>query len=283
MVARSADHAVTIVSAEPFYRHVAGSKAADVVARDAEAYWRQRERYVEEVRGLFAGASPEIAVVFRRQADYAPSLYQQKVRGTRYHRRFEVFRREFWHHFAYLGQARIWARHFDRLTALRFEDIVAGGAPAAGFGRGLGLDLSGPRATETRNISLPPDAVLAKRALNAGPLDDVAVGRVMQALLAGRMRPRLEGRRSLYRSPREMRAFQAGFVADNAALQRAFFPGLPQDAPLFSDAVPQDCVYGDRLDREVARELGRLGGRFAGGSPFWTAQAERLGRLLGAR
>src|SRR5918995_1398619 len=60
----SAQHAkLTRADAEPFYRHVTYLRPNEVPG-DAETYWRQREQYVEHVRALFAGASPEIAVVF---------------------------------------------------------------------------------------------------------------------------------------------------------------------------------------------------------------------------
>jgi hypothetical protein len=256
VVARSADHEATIISAEPFYRHVTYLRPNEVPG-DAETYWRQREQYVEHVRALFAGASPEIVVVFRRQADYALSLYQQKIRGTRYQKNFATFRRQFWYHFDYLHQARVWARHFDRLAPLRFEDLVAERDPVGRFARHLGLDFSGAQVVDEQNISLPPDAVVIKRALNGSQLDAAAIEAAMQILMTGPLKGRIRspGQRSLYRNRKEMLAFQKTFSEDNAALKREFFRDLPQEGPLFPDTFPRDCAFGDRLDPVLLHDM----------------------------
>lgn len=256
---RSRDYDATIISAEPFYRHIV-YPARNAIPADHDLYWRQRDRYITRVRQLFGDRPAEIVVVFRRQADYAHSLYQEQVKVTRYRKGFAAFRREFWYHFDYLRQARAWARQFDGLAPLRFEDLVAGRDPIGRFAAHLGLDLSGPNPVDQQNVSLPPDVVAIKRILNATQLDGDEIDEDVEALLSGPLGSKLSrhGARSLYQSRDEMLAFQASFAEANATLLREFFPGLPADAPIFDDRFPHDCAYGDRIDPALMHEMIKL-------------------------
>jgi hypothetical protein len=248
VLARVPDQEATILSAEPFYRHVAYERPG-VVPDEPEAYWPLRRAYVENVRALLAPHPAEIVVVFRRQADYAHSLYQEQVKTTRYREDFRAFRRQFWYHFDYLGQARAWAEAFGGLTALRFEDLVAGDGPVRNLGARLGLDLSGPEAVVQQNVSLHPDAVVLKRLLHATKIDKDVLRAQIEAVVGGPLSRRVRKfkNRSLYADAADLAAFQAGFAADNAELARAFFPELPAGAPLFSPDFPGNLRFGDAL------------------------------------
>lgn len=247
VVARVPDQDATILSAEPFYRHIAYAKGRAVPA-DPERYWPLRAAYIARVRALFEGHAAEVVVVFRRQADYAHSLYQEQVKTTRYREDFRAFRRQFWYHFDYLGQARAWADGFGGLKPLRFEDLVAGGDPVANFGAHLGLDLGGPETVAQQNVALHPDAVVLKRLLHATKADKDAIREDIEAVLNGPLSRRIRKfrNRSLYADEADLKSFQAGFEAANAALGRAFFPDLP-DGPLFRPDFPDNLRFGDAL------------------------------------
>jgi hypothetical protein len=248
VAARARDHDATILSGEPFYRHIAYHQPGRI-PQDPETYWLLREAYVAEVREAFGDVPAEIAVVFRRQVDYAPSLYQEQIKVTRYTRDFAAFRREFWYHFDYLGQARLWARAFGILRPMRFEDLIAGGDPVAAFGSLLGLDLSGPETVAQQNVSMHPDAVVLKRLLHATKIDKDVLRGDIEAMLDGPLRARIRKfrNRSLYEDAEDMKAFHRGFCRDNDYLGREFFPGFTPGSQLFSDALDTDLRFGDKL------------------------------------
>jgi hypothetical protein len=135
---RSQNFETTVISAEPFYRHVESETSPRQLSHSN--YWKCRNLYIERIADLIGAA--EIAVVFRRQADYAESLYQEQVKVTHYIHTFEIFLRRFWFHFDYLKQAKAWSRHFSTLRAFRFDDLVAEADPAGTFLSGLGIDAS---------------------------------------------------------------------------------------------------------------------------------------------
>jgi hypothetical protein len=245
---RVRDHDATIISGEPFYRHVAQDGIKQPYTR--ETYWPLRHAFIAQVREVFGDIPAEIAVVFRRQVDYAPSLYQEQVKITRYSKDFATFRQEFWYHFDYLGQARAWAHAFDALRPMRFEDVIAEGDPAKTFGRMLGLDLTGPGKVVPQNVSMHPDAVVLKRTLHAINIKKDVLRADIEAILDGPLRTEIPkiGNRSLYANAEDMAAFHQNFRPDNLLLGREFFSRSAQDGDLFSNDLRTDLHFGDRLD-----------------------------------
>jgi hypothetical protein len=259
---RARDHETTLISAEPFYRHFEGE--AGNVPRKRQDYWVRRERYIERVRSLFPDLDVSVAVVFRRQADYAVSLYQEHIKTGNYRGNFETFRSEFWFHFAYLRQAQSWARHFQSVEAMRFEDLIYSGNPVIEFGRHLGLNLLGLRKEPPHNESLIPDLVVLKRLLHrAGrsklnSLDEI---KNISKLIDPEVYSDLSNR-SLYRGKEERRSFQDAFARDNARLRLEFFPHLDDDQPIFSSeffrADRPEPEFGDTLSPIFAAALTTL-------------------------
>ena len=249
VVARAPDHDVTILSAEPFYRHIAYPEGGGI-PRDPDRYWRLRHDYIARVRELFGAADPEIVVVFRRQVDYAPSLYQEHVKTTRYIRDFATWRREFWYHFDYLGQARAWAEAFGGISPLRFEDLVGGGDPVARFGAHLGLDLSGPEQVKQQNVSMHPDMVVLKRLLHGTKIDKDILRADLETAAEGPLRVAaapVQEPLALRRHRRHDDVPPRSFLRDNDTLRRDFFAAdLP--APLFDDALNLELRFGDALN-----------------------------------
>lgn len=247
IAARVRDHDATIISGEPFYRHIVYGKTRQL--QDPDVYWPLREAYISQVREAFGEVPAEVAVVFRRQVDYAPSLYQEQIKVTRYLQDFTTFRQEFWYHFDYLGQARAWAKAFGTLRPMRFEDLVADGDPVAPFGALLGLDLSGPETVPQQNMSLHPDAVVLKRMLHSTKIDKDVLRADIKEILEGPLRQKAQKfrNRSLFADADDMRTFHQRFRRDNEYLGREFFPGLANGAPLFSDTLDTDKRFGDTL------------------------------------
>lgn len=261
---RARNYDVTIISAEPFYRHI--DSPSGNIPRRRQEYWMRRERYVEQVRSLFPDLNVSVAVVFRRQADYASSLYQEHVKTGNYRGDFETFRSEFWFHFAYLRQAQTWARHFDSVKAMRFEDLVLGKDPMTGFCDHLGLNVSGLRKEPPRNEGLRPDLVVLKRLLHrAGHSKQAALDAVND--ISSRLETEILAdlaNRSLYRGAEERRAFQDAFSQDNARLLSDFFPHLEGDQALYSSefirADRPEAEFGDTLSPRFVAALTKLAG-----------------------
>lgn len=242
---RVADHDLTVISGEPFYRHVAIPPDA-TMPKDPEAYWTARRDYVTQLRELFGEA--EIVVVFRRQADYAQSLYQEQVKVTRYRWGFKAFLREFWFHFRFLEQVRAWEAGFGAPRVLGFERLRETGDIPGAFAAALGIDAAGLDRPGRQNEGLLTDLVVLKRMLHATGLEREEVRARIEALqeaIDTETRAVL-ARRSFFDGPNTRRDFQKGFEADNARLA-AYAPDLAEGEALFPGALPGKRLYGDKL------------------------------------
>ena len=233
---------ITLISAEPFYRHVAGDAELSVAAD----YWPARRAYIAGLRDMFGEA--EIVVVFRRQADYALSLYQEHVKVTRYKGRFREFLDEFWFHFVFLQQVEAWAAGFGGVRAMTFERLVAAGDPVAEFCRLLELPVEGLPPAERHNEALPLDMVILKRLLHAGPGDKDEIRARLEAL-AARIPPEVfeaVAPRSLFGSAKARAKFQDGFAAGNDGLRPYLLHQVPADEPVFPAAFRDGGSFGDQ-------------------------------------
>lgn len=261
---RSADFDATILSAEPLYRHV-HPETTPPSSLGPKRYWSRRKDYIARIAEL-AGPSAEIAVVFRRQADYAESLHQEHVKATEYRKPFRAFLREFWFHFDYLGQTEAWAGAFGRIAPVRFSDLAQSGNPARAFLERLGLDGAGLSGSEPpRNARMPADAVILKRMLNGGGRGREMRGAVERLLRLVPPETLAElGRRSFFEDAEALLAYQAGFDANNAALKARFFgPDAPEE-PLFPPLSEAGRTYGDALHPAMLAAVIELASRRRG-------------------
>lgn len=226
----------TILSAESFWRHRDQAAGPD--------YWSQRRAFIQRLATILPGDTV-IAVVLRRQAEFAQSFYQEHVKATRYAKGFAEYRQEFWYHFAYLDQLRAWQSVFPNVVAIRFDDISDGPNTVRHFGGKLGIDLHGIDAAPHANKAWPPDLTIVKRMLNTTSVDRKTLRNEVDRL-AGAMAKGMP-KRSLFSDPAERQEFQDGFDAANAAL-RAEFLG-DQDVPetLFPSDFDDDVIFGDTL------------------------------------
>lgn len=249
--ARRADHDVTILSAEPFYRHI-DLDPAKKPPRDPAAYWPLRRAFIERLAEELAPA--DVVVVFREQADYAQSLYKEHVKATRYLHDMTRFRRDYWFHFDFLEQARAWEASFPGMTALDYAHLMAGEGIEANFAAAVGLSLPEdlPRAGR-QNEGMLDDMVLLKRKLHHTSYPREAIetrlARIDEFIRTQTDFLTVLRRRSLYESAAQRRAFQAGFAEDNAVLAETFLRNVPEGAePLPRPApVPGKTVWGEGL------------------------------------
>ncbi|PTQ74994.1 hypothetical protein [Celeribacter persicus] len=249
---RSVDYDVTIISAEPFFRHVGFGANGEVrkVPGRAEAYWPARMDYIRDVKAHLPVDGVEVVMVVRRQVEYGMSLYQEHVKTSRYSGDFQTFRNQFWHRFDYLRQARAWDAVFHKLHVLRFEDLIGHADILLKFGEALGVPLEGLKPAPLSNVALPPDMVILKRMLHAAAVNEVDMRHRMDRLLTGDLGRKLQAlpKRSLYRDFADMQAFHDRYVDANELLKREYMPDTVQDAPMFKPDLNDRLVFGDALD-----------------------------------
>lgn len=254
---RMADYDTTIISGEPFYRHIA-SEYGDAPGMEPETYWPARRAYVARIHDIFGEA--EIAVVFRRQADYAQSLYQEHIKVTRYLGRFRDFLTDFWFHFAFLDQITAWQTAFPVVRAMTFEKLVASGDAVAEFARLLGLPSDGLEPAERHNEAMSADLVILKRMLQAGPGDKDAFRRQMETLgtlidpaVLAAVEPR-----SFFGTGMARRTFQQQFAEANEALKPFLLHDFAPDEPTFPKSFKPGTNFGDSPDPTILAAITAL-------------------------
>lgn len=253
VVKRAHDFDATLISAEPFYRHIASEKGPTSLTHDE--YWKSRQEYIKRLGTMFGDA--EITVVFRRQADYAESLYQEHIKVTQYSRGFKRFLKQFWFHFDYFNQVKAWGKTFKTLHALRFDDLICGGDPAKALFEKLGINANGLIPATHRNASMALDAVIVKRILNTNVTVTKkqlrALEKFFEQLPDDLMNKNL--RRCFFSKSAELKAFQANYDDDNERLKSLFMPNHPSELPLFEPINPDGRAYGDQLDPSVLKVI----------------------------
>jgi len=254
---RSRDFDTTIISAEPFYRHV-DNDPGDSPQYKPEEYWPLRNAYIAKMRDLFGEA--EVVVVFRRQMDYAQSLYQEHVKVTSYRGTFKEFCKDFWFHFAFADQAEAWNTAFPGLRAMSFDNLLQSGNVVSEFCRLLGLPVEDLDQMPPSNEGMPVDMVVMKRMLHRTPRDREALRQDLETFAAS-LPEEVQSffkSRSFFTSAREARTFQKGFTADNERLRPFLMHDLPQDKPVFGIIPKPDRNYGDRIKPPVLDALLRM-------------------------
>jgi len=246
---RSQDFDVTIISAEPFYRHVLPHPDGLRVYEPQE-YWPLRYGYVESLTDVFGDA--EIAIVFREQRKFAQSMYQEHVKATRYNKSFEKFLEQKWFLFDYLAQAECWKSVFPKCHTFGFAGLRAQDDVVHDFLGNLGVDVSDLALPDRANEGLPVDLVIYKRLMQkqAGPIEDYRDEMAkLKSALPDELWAQLEGR-SFFGSARAEANFQSQFDTDNAVLQKTTIGAIAEP-----DAVHIKPIYGDRLHAALLENL----------------------------
>ncbi|MDO6523972.1 hypothetical protein Q4578_20485 [Shimia thalassica] len=254
---RSVDFDTTIISAEPFYRHVLNDPR-DGHAYPPEEYWPRRHAYIEKIRDLMGEA--QVVVVFRGQANYAQSLYQEHVKVTSYKGNFQTFLIDFWYHFVFHEQAQAWNAAFPDLMAMSFEKLIQAGDIVAEFNRLLGIPVDGLEPVSRANEGMPVDLVILKRTLHLKKTNRDELRSMLEKLesrLPGEMSSLLKAR-SFFASESQMHSFQDQFAEQNEYLRPFLAHKIPHNEAIFATPIKDGQKYGDRVKAEVLHEILKL-------------------------
>jgi hypothetical protein len=110
-----------LISAEPIYRHVVGTGD----------YWARRREYIRRLRDIFAVEDAAIVAVFRRQDAFARSMYQDRVKITRYSQSFRKFLYDGAPLLDYNSQIALFKDSFLRSIVMIYEDMQRDGLAQA--------------------------------------------------------------------------------------------------------------------------------------------------------
>ena len=250
---RAQDYETTVISAEPFYRH-AQIEPGSKIPKKRSKYWELRTEYINRIRDLLGPA--EIIIVFRRQAEYAESLYQEHVKVTRYTGNFQTFCADMWFHFKFLQQARVWDAAFPGLKAFSFERLLQSGDIVTEFCRKLGLPVDDLPLPPRANEGLPVDLVVLKRTLHRSQQSRDDIRDQIDALLARMSADDLAflKSRSFFASKAARETFQDKFAPENENLARFMQHDLAPGEPVFPPKSDQR-MYGDRLHVQFLSRL----------------------------
>ncbi|MCP4303724.1 MAG: hypothetical protein GY788_02355, partial [bacterium] len=245
---------MTLLSAEPFFRHFYGH---------SKNVWARRRAYLKRLRDLIAIDDVVIVIVLRRQDSFARSLYQEKVKARGYTRTFKtLLKKESWN-FDYCTHVSLLSEVFSRVKVLIYEDLVTDDL-VNGFFRGIGFAGSAIANDKVSNKSLPLELTEYKRLLNRTPgvsKDELAIVAKKITGLANRGGLDWPQDADWLSSP-DMRAFVEGFGEDNEQLRQQFLPDRP--GPLFpamTAGAERAAYMGLSVERfaEITMRLFRLG------------------------
>ncbi len=216
-----------LISAEPFYRHVLPAK---------DGYWSERKAYIDKVRELFPSSDVEVLAILRRQDSFARSLYQERVKVTKYRLKFSEFITTERTSFEYYNHLKLFRDAFRKVDVLTYEKLAAGGLINSFFAH-LGVDVSDIPGRPSANPSLPIDLVEFKRILNTTTLKPERLKEIGTLLLnkAGAA-SKIERGTVDWLPAEETASFYDSFAEENERLRAEFAPKLP--APLFPPLVP---------------------------------------------
>ena len=244
--ARAQKDETVLISAEPFWRHVAPPVALLENEYDADGgadtYWSRRHAFVERVRE--AAGDAEIVVVLRRQDDCAVSMFKERVKGTSYCDPFESFVTAFAHRFAYFDQVAVWKAFFDRVRVLVYDDLMAGNDLVSEFFQALEIPIQVVGAAGRRNPALGNDLIEFKRRLNATGLGEDALYEIAETLQRADFAQGLDldHGSSLWRDAGARSEFMALFEDQNARLLETSFPA--GRVRLFPEPAVELPAYG---------------------------------------
>ncbi len=246
VVERSKDYDTTIISGEPFYRHI-DVDPSDNKKHPAETYWPLREAYIKKIRRIFGDV--EVVVVFRRQTEYAQSLYQEHIKATTYSRNFQRFLDDFWFHFAFNDQALRWKAEFPKFKAFSFEGLAKKKDIVHEFCSQLGLDLDDLALPERSNEGLPVDLVILKRMIHRGSVINSELRPMLQELVNKFPETLWQDskNRSFFGSNAAQIDFQKKFDDDNERLKTLISGPFAEEEKLFPESS-KEMIYGDHMN-----------------------------------
>lgn len=246
-----------LLSAEPLYRlTLGGGRSVHRFRSSSAAYWEARDRFVAGMREFFPLDDVEILICLRRQDRFARSVFQERVKVTKFNDSFSTFLHKDRSIFDYLGQIDVYARYFPKVKVAIFENLVATGDLHSAFFDLLGIDISFSEKRPVVNPSLPLEFVEFKRLLNRTEIDPELAKKFGEKLLALAQSDAVPLDRSLdWLSLQEIAGFQGSFERDNEVLRSRYAPAL--DAPLFPPVEREERKPFSGLSAQSAIEIAR--------------------------
>lgn len=244
--------AVTLFSAEPFFRQVL-SKTAPQNMKSPEEYWAARDKYIGRFRNIIGPA--EIVLVVRRQDDFAESMYQEQIKVTKFSKNFQTYLKNFWFHFNYAEQADAWAKYFHEVKIIPFQKIK-GQNITQKFLSLADISVTNIRDGQKQNVGIPQDGVILKRAANSLRLPQTTLELLLECILSEKFRDALpREKRSFFASGAHRDEFYQQHALENARLaERA---GLTVDE-LFGPARANNLIFGDAVTQETLEGMMRI-------------------------
>lgn len=240
-----------LISAEPFYRHLLPAEGG---------YWAERKTYIDRVRSFFPSSDVKVLAIVRRQDTFARSLYQERVKVTKYRLKFRDFLATERPSFEYYNHLRLFKEAFGQVEVLTYEDLAARGLIDSFFAH-LGVDVSDIPGRPSANPSLPIDLVEFKRILNTTPLKPERLKEIGTLLLDKAEVTKIERGKVDWLPVEEMAAFYDSFAELNEKLRAEYLPDRPP--PLFPPfVVPTGTdvpeVYGGMSANRLAHLVAEL-------------------------
>lgn len=247
-----------LISAEPLYRLTLDLDRKQHKWRSASAaYWAARDRFIARLREAFPFEDVQILICLRRQDAFAKSVYQERIKVTKFSDSFATFLHKERSIFDYLGQVEIFARHFDNIRIVTFESLVGTGDLHSAFFDLLGADISFSDKRPVTNVSLPIEFVEFKRLLNKTQISRESADKIGKKLLGLAQKNVLNPARNLDWLPfDDMLSFQGSFERDNEELRQRFAPSLP--SPLFQPPEPDKKKHFTGLNPKRAIQIAQL-------------------------
>ena len=247
-----------LISAEPLYRLTLGLDPKTHKWRSSSAsYWDARDQFIARMREAFPFDDTQILICLRRQDNFARSVYQERVKVTKFNDTFSTFLHKERSIFDYLGQVEAFAKHFKNIKVVTFESLVGSGDLHAAFFDLLDVDISFAENRPVTNVSLPIEFVEFKRLLNTTRISRETADKIGKRLLGLAQRNVLKPARNLDWLPFEhMASFQGTFERDNERLRQRFAPVLP--SPLFQPPESEKKKHFTGLRPKRAIQIAQL-------------------------
>lgn len=247
-----------LISAEPLYRLTLGLDRKSHKWRSSSAlYWEARDRFIAKMRDAFPFDDVQILICLRRQDNFAKSVYQERIKVTKFSDTFATFLHKERSIFDYLGQVEAFAKHFPHLKIVTFESLVGTGDLHSAFFELFDADISFSQHRPVTNMSLPIEFVEFKRLLNKTQISREAADKIGKKLLDLAQKNALNPARNLDWLPfDDMASFQGSFERDNEELRRRFAPLLP--SPLFQPPQPDNRKQFTDLHPKRAIQIAQL-------------------------
>ncbi len=241
-----------LISAEPIYRQAIVPEGKKKNLLRGEAFWSAHRHYLERLRAMFDTDDLKMLVVFRRQDSFAPSMYQEHVKTSKYGGDFRRFIRERHHVFDYLRHARELSDIFPAVMARPFDRLLEGNSLVESFFSILGVQVPAGTVGVEKNESLPHELVEFKRLINKSSISWLNCKLVQKAIVDLASRKEFSTAAKYHWIPlEEMEAFQQSFDADNRRLHE--YTDFPGGEAFFSDRplAPAEVFPGLSEDRTV--------------------------------